>query len=59
MSISTLVREKMHTPMVFDGRNLFDPETMRKLGFQYTSIGRPSAKRPRSAVRFHRPEWRE
>ena len=38
------VREKMHTPMVFDGRNLFDPETMRKLGFHYTSIGRPQAK---------------
>jgi UDPglucose 6-dehydrogenase len=35
------VREKMHTPLVFDGRNLFDPATMRKLGFHYTSIGRP------------------
>ena len=36
-----LVKEKMHTPMIFDGRNLYDPETMRKLGFYYTSIGRP------------------
>ena len=36
-----MVREKMHTPLVFDGRNLFDPATMRKLGFHYTSIGRP------------------
>jgi UDPglucose 6-dehydrogenase len=35
------VREKMHTPLVFDGRNLYDPETMQKLGFHYTSIGRP------------------
>jgi hypothetical protein len=35
------VREKMHTPLIFDGRNLYDPETMRKLGFHYTSIGRP------------------
>jgi UDPglucose 6-dehydrogenase len=35
------VREKMHTPLVFDGRNLYNPETMRKLGFDYTSIGRP------------------
>jgi UDPglucose 6-dehydrogenase len=35
------VREKMHTPLVFDGRNLYDPATMRKLGFHYTSIGRP------------------
>ena len=40
------VREKMHTPMVFDGRNLYDPETMRKLGFHYTSIGRRAQNRP-------------
>jgi UDPglucose 6-dehydrogenase len=39
-----LVKEKMHTPTVFDGRNLFDPETMRKFGFHYTSIGRPRVK---------------
>jgi UDPglucose 6-dehydrogenase len=38
------VRDKMHTPLVFDGRNLFDPETMTKLGFHYTSIGRPRQK---------------
>jgi UDPglucose 6-dehydrogenase len=38
------VRDKMHTPLVFDGRNLFDPETMSKLGFHYTSIGRPAHK---------------
>ncbi|MEP6777032.1 MAG: UDP-glucose/GDP-mannose dehydrogenase family protein [Chthoniobacterales bacterium] len=35
-----VVKEKMNTPIVFDGRNLFDPETMAKLGFQYHSIGR-------------------
>ena len=35
------VRKKMHTPLIFDGRNLYDPETMRKLGFHYTSVGRP------------------
>ena len=40
-----LVREKMHTPLVFDGRNLYKPETMQKLGFQYTSIGRPKRRR--------------
>ncbi|HEY8650616.1 MAG TPA: UDP-glucose/GDP-mannose dehydrogenase family protein [Chthoniobacterales bacterium] len=39
-----VVKEKMTTPIIFDGRNLFDPETMRKLGFYYTSIGRPSVK---------------
>src|SRR3954464_3327774 len=34
------VKERMRTPIVFDGRNLFSPETMGKLGFQYHSIGR-------------------
>jgi UDPglucose 6-dehydrogenase len=38
------VRKKMHTPLVFDGRNLYRPETMRELGFHYTSIGRPQIK---------------
>jgi UDPglucose 6-dehydrogenase len=38
------VKAKMTTPIVFDGRNLFDPATMRKLGFQYHSIGRASIK---------------
>ena len=34
------VKEKMATPMIFDGRNLFDPQTMATLGFFYHSIGR-------------------
>jgi UDPglucose 6-dehydrogenase len=37
-----LVKEKMTTPIVFDGRNLFDPKTMAQLGFRYHSIGRGS-----------------
>ncbi len=36
------VKAKMMTPIVFDGRNVFDPETMGQLGFRYHSIGRPS-----------------
>jgi UDPglucose 6-dehydrogenase len=39
-----MVKEKMMTPIVFDGRNLFDPETMAQLGFHYHSIGRTSVK---------------
>lgn len=35
------VRKQMHTPLVFDGRNLLDPSAMRHLGFEYHSIGRP------------------
>src|SRR5581483_9446708 len=38
-----VLKEKMATPIVFDGRNLFDPKTMARLGFQYHSIGRPGA----------------
>jgi len=39
-----IVKEKMTTPIVFDGRNLLDPETMGRLGFHYYSIGRSSVK---------------
>ncbi len=38
------VHRRMHTPIVFDGRNLFDAVTMRDLGFQYYAIGRPSTR---------------
>jgi len=30
----------MDNPIVIDGRNLFDPDIMREMGFEYTSIGR-------------------
>jgi len=39
-----VVKERMRTPIVFDGRNLLDPETMSRLGFHYHSIGRASVK---------------
>ena len=35
------VKARMHTPLLFDGRNLFKPETMRGLGFDYRAVGRP------------------
>ena len=38
------VKAKMHTPLVFDGRNLFDPGTMRSFGFTYHAVGRPDGK---------------
>jgi len=34
------VKKRMMTPMIFDGRNLFDPGTMKDLGFTYRGIGR-------------------
>jgi UDPglucose 6-dehydrogenase len=39
-----MLKEKMRTPIVFDGRNLLDPETMRQFGFNYYSIGRAEVK---------------
>jgi len=34
------IRKKMKTPVLVDGRNVFSPEAMKKLGFTYRSIGR-------------------
>jgi UDPglucose 6-dehydrogenase len=34
------LRAVMRRPMIFDGRNLWEPERMRRLGFEYYSIGR-------------------
>jgi UDPglucose 6-dehydrogenase len=34
------LREVMRRPLVFDGRNIYEPERMRRLGFEYHSIGR-------------------
>jgi UDPglucose 6-dehydrogenase len=34
------VRTRMHTPLVFDGRNLLNAETMKELGFEYHGVGR-------------------
>jgi UDPglucose 6-dehydrogenase len=34
------VKKRMHTPLIFDGRNLFNPEMMREMGFNYYGVGR-------------------
>jgi UDPglucose 6-dehydrogenase len=34
------LRGVMRRPVIFDGRNLWEPERMRRLGFEYHSIGR-------------------
>ncbi|MCL5103319.1 MAG: UDP-glucose/GDP-mannose dehydrogenase family protein [Armatimonadetes bacterium] len=35
------VKETMRQPIIFDGRNIYDPERMRRLGFDYYCVGRP------------------
>ena len=34
------IKKRMLSPLLFDGRNLLNPEEIRALGFNYTSIGR-------------------
>ncbi len=34
------LRRLLRRPVIFDGRNLYEPDRMRRLGFEYHSIGR-------------------
>ncbi len=35
------IKGKLNNPVIFDGRNIYDPERMRGMGFLYYGIGRP------------------
>ncbi|MCX7760647.1 MAG: UDP-glucose/GDP-mannose dehydrogenase family protein [Hydrogenothermaceae bacterium] len=35
------VKSLMRLPIIVDGRNIYDPKSVRDLGFEYYSIGRP------------------
>jgi UDPglucose 6-dehydrogenase len=35
-----LIKSQLSMPIIFDGRNLYDPAEMRALGFEYFGIGR-------------------
>jgi UDPglucose 6-dehydrogenase len=36
------IRAKLKTPAIFDGRNLYDPAVLKRLGIEYFPIGRRS-----------------
>jgi len=36
-----VLRNSMKQPIIFDGRNIYEPQKMAALGFHYFSIGRP------------------
>ena len=38
------LRSSMRSHVIFDGRNLYEPEKMKELGFYYNSIGRAEVK---------------
>jgi UDPglucose 6-dehydrogenase len=35
-----LLKQKLKSPIIFDGRNLYEPQAMQELGFEYQGIGR-------------------
>jgi UDPglucose 6-dehydrogenase len=35
-----VIKSSLKSPMIFDGRNLYDPKAVRSLGFEYFPIGR-------------------
>ena len=36
------IKQKLKHPVIFDGRNLYDPDYLKSLGFEYYAIGRGS-----------------
>jgi len=34
------IKDAMKSPLLFDGRNIYDPEKMAQLGFRYRGVGR-------------------
>ena len=43
-----LIKQELKTPVVFDGRNLYEPERMQSKGFTYFAIGRGESVKAKS-----------
>jgi UDPglucose 6-dehydrogenase len=45
-----LLREKLKAPVIFDGRNLYEPARLARRGFAYYAIGRGLTEPPAAAA---------
>ena len=53
------IKDRLRAPVIFDGRNLYDPAQMAALGFRYEGIGRSAAPaEARGAAVPGRGAWR-
>jgi UDPglucose 6-dehydrogenase len=53
------IKELMASPLVFDGRNIFDPESMKEQDIPYYYIGKPFDKRLNQALNSFSPSLLE
>ncbi len=44
------IRSRLRQPVIFDGRNLYDLETVCRAGLEYAGVGRPPRNDPRPAA---------
>jgi len=46
------LKSELKMPVIFDGRNLYEPEAMAELGIDYYAIGRPHVELDRNGSRI-------